>query len=126
VPADLSFVMTLIVAGGGQRRPSTPYTRDHLSSPPAPAQRFSRRHRNVPGGMGGIGNPADAAICQGPSDWAAQPAMALSSGVPAACLAIGLSCEPATHVSRRLGGYGYRRAGEEGLLCPWLRVTTHC
>src|SRR6185437_14685480 len=49
VPADLSFVMTLIVIGGGQRRPSTPYARDHLSSPPAPAQRYSRRDRNVPG-----------------------------------------------------------------------------
>ena len=49
VPADLSFVMTLIVIGGGQRRPSTPYAGDHLSSPPAPAERYSRRHRNVPG-----------------------------------------------------------------------------
>jgi hypothetical protein len=32
VPADLSFVMTLIVIGGGQRRSSTPYARDHLFS----------------------------------------------------------------------------------------------
>src|SRR5215469_5698003 len=41
VPADLSFVMTLIVIGGGQRRPPTPYARDHLSSPAGPAQRYS-------------------------------------------------------------------------------------
>jgi len=49
VLVDLSFVMTLIVTGGGPRRPSTPFARDHLSSPPTPAQRYSRRHRNVPG-----------------------------------------------------------------------------
>src|SRR6185437_13849434 len=36
VPADLSFVVTLIVIGGGQRRQSTPYARDHLSSRPVP------------------------------------------------------------------------------------------
>jgi len=49
----------------------------------------------------------------GSCDWAAQPAVALCSGAPAACLAIGVSCEPATQVSRRLGGCGYRPANEE-------------
>ena len=77
-------------------------------------------------GMGGSEHPADAATCRGSCDRAAQPAMPLCSRAPAACLAIGLSCEPATHVSRRLGGRGYRPASEEGPLCPWLRVRTRC
>src|SRR6516162_8729432 len=42
VPADLSFVMTLIVIGGGQRRPSTPYPCDHVFSPTA-SSGYSRR-----------------------------------------------------------------------------------
>src|ERR1700751_3208046 len=63
VPADLSFVVTLIVIGGGQRRPSTPYARDHLSS------RRSRRSDIPDGtvtyqGMGGSEHPADTAICR--------------------------------------------------------------
>ena len=77
------------------------------------------RRSDIPDGtvtyrdMGGSEHPADAGICRGPCDWAAaRPAMALCSRAPAACLAIGLSCEPATHVSRRLGGRGYRPAEE--------------
>src|SRR6476646_4994782 len=63
VPPDLSLVVTLIVIGGGQRRPSTPYARDHLSS------RRPRRGDMPDGtvtyqGMGGSEHPADTAICR--------------------------------------------------------------
>jgi len=102
VLVDLSFVMTLIVTGGGQRRPSTPLLA--ITCPPR-----RPRRSDIPDGtvmyrdMGGSEHPADAGICRGPCDWAAaRPAMALCSRAPAACLAIGLSCEPATHVRRRL------------------------
>jgi len=77
-------------------------------------------------GMGGSEHPADPAICQGPCDRAVQPARALCSRAPAACLAIGLSGKSAAHVSRRLGGRGYRPASGKGSLCLWLCVTTRC
>ena len=66
-----------------------------LSSPPA-------RRGDIPNGtvtyqgMGGSGQLADAATCRGLCDWAAQPAMALCSRAPAACLA------SACHESRPL------------------------
>ena len=47
VPAHLSFVMTLIVIGGGQPRSSAPYPRDHMFSLTASSAVFPT-HRNVP------------------------------------------------------------------------------
>jgi hypothetical protein len=62
-------------------------------------------------GTVGLGRPASMALCR---------------RAPASWVAIGLSCEPATHVSRGWAATAIAPAARKVSLCLWLRVTTRC